>query len=525
MRFRFVPLLALPCLLGHSALAETIPLEQAPAAVRKTIQERLGNATIEDVDRDQDEGKVIFTITFTLAGQDRELTLSEGGRILSAQVFLKDLSPALQMAIQHVAPADAIEHIEKVVDETPEYYSVDWKAKDGQSRAFDLWEGGKLKSVQMTLEEAPAAVRAGIQKQAGSDAVRMVSKSFEEADPQYIAKLVHEGSERDLTVSEAGEFLRIEIGLAEAPPAVRKTVATTIGQGSVTSIEKAMDDGHVQYEVEWTTKEGAAHSFTVLAGGKLRSVHLGLDETPAVVRTAIARELAGDKLKEISKSYDDGVAYDVTVLRGGRDRDFSIGENGQLLRLEMSLQETPPIVQKGILKFIGAGTITAIDRTVEDDRTQYNIDWKSKDGAAHSFSLVENGSMKSMSVTLAETPPAANAAIVQEVGTATLKEIAASFDDNAVNYDVTIIRGEQERDFTVAQGGKLERRQLFLEEIASAAQGSIKRIVSTGMILRIDQVFDQKKGGFRMEVESVIEGKRYDFSVGQNGLFLGVEKS
>lgn len=518
-------MLALPGLLWHSAAADTIPLEQAPAAVQKTLKERLAAATIEDVDRDQDEGRVIFTITFTLSGQDRELTLSENGRILSAQVFLKDLPSPLQMAIQRVAPADAIEHIEKVLEETPEYYSVDWKGRDGQAKTFDVWESGKLKSLQMTLEETPPAVRAGIQKQAGSDTVGVVSKSFEEADPQYIAKLLHAGSERELTVSEAGEFLRLEISLAEAPPTVQKTVAATIGQGAVTSVDKAMDDGHVQYEVEWTTKEGAPHSFTVLASGKLQSQRLSLEETPPVVRAALAKELAGDKLKEISKSYDDGVAYDVTVNRGGRDRDFSIGENGQLLRVELALQETPPVVQKGILKFIGAGAVTSIDRTVEDDRTQYNIEWRSKDGAAHAFSLFENGNMKSMSVTLAETPPAANAAIVQEVGTATLKEIAQSFDDNSVEYDVTVIRGEQERDFTVAEGGKLERRQLFLEEIAPAAQASIKRIVSNGLILRIDQIFDRKKGGFRMEVESLIDGKRYDFSVGQNGLFLGAEKS
>ncbi|EDY19453.1 hypothetical protein CfE428DRAFT_3138 [Chthoniobacter flavus Ellin428] len=516
--------MALPCLLLHSASAETVPLAQAPSGVQKTIKERLGNAQIEDVDRDLDSGKVIFTITFGINGQSREMTLGEDGHIVSAQVFLKDLSLALQMAIQRVAAADAIERIEKVLEENPEYYSIDWKARDGQAHSFDVWESGKIKSMQVTLDEVPAAVRAGLQKQAGSDAVKTIAKSFEEADVQYVATLDHGGHERDLTVSEAGELLRMDIALADAPATVQQTVTSTASQGAITSIEKVVDDGHLQYEVEWKTKEGAARSFTVLESGKLLSMRVSLEETPPAVRAAIAKEIGGDKLKEVAKSFDDGVAYDVTVNRNGRDRDFSLRENGQISRVEVSLAEIPPIVQKGIQHVIGTGSITSIDRTVEDDRTQYNIDWKASDGTAHAFSLLENGSMKSVRVALEETPPAVNAAIVPEVGSGKLKEIARSFDDNAVTYDVTFVRDGRERDFTVTEAGKLERRQLFLEELAAAAQGTIKRVTAKGMILRIDQMFNQKKGGFHMEVESLVDGKQYDFNVGQNGLFLGVEK-
>lgn len=61
----------------------------------------------------------------------------------------------------------------------------------------------------------------------------------------------------------------------------------------------------------------------------------------------------------------------------------------------------------------------------------------------------------------------------------------------------------------------LERRQLFLEEIAAAAQGTIKRVTANGMILRIDQSFDRKRAGFHLKVESLVDGKRYDFSVGR----------
>lgn len=47
------------------------------------------------------------------------MTLGEDGDLVSAQVFLKNLAPTLQIAIQRVAAADAIEDIEKVFDEDP----------------------------------------------------------------------------------------------------------------------------------------------------------------------------------------------------------------------------------------------------------------------------------------------------------------------------------------------------------------------------------------------------------------------
>jgi hypothetical protein len=71
--------------------------------------------------------------------------------------------------------------------------------------------------------------------------------------------------------------------------------------------------------------------------------------------------------------------------------------------------------------------------------------------------------------------------------------------------------------------GKLDTRQVFLEELSPAAKATVQRIIGKGKLVRIDQTFEKKKGVIPFEVEGVVDGKPYDFSVGPNGRFLGVD--
>ena len=69
----------------------------------------------------------------------------------------------------------------------------------------------------------------------------------------------------------------------------------------------------------------------MLESGKLDSVDLSLDETPPEVKGTILHQLGTDKLISISKSIEaEGVYYDVTYFSLGVERDFSVGENGQM---------------------------------------------------------------------------------------------------------------------------------------------------------------------------------------------------
>src|SRR5206468_3890075 len=119
----------------------------------------------------------------------------------------------------------------------------------------------------------------------------------------------------------------------------------------------------------------------------------------------------------------------------------------------------------------------------------YEIAWSSKDGKAHSFTLLEDGTLESVSVALEETPPPVNATIVKEISSAQLKEISKVLDENPVLFEVTVTRDRFDHEFTVAADGKLHSRQNYLWELPWAAKETVQRTIGAGAVLRIDQLF------------------------------------
>ena len=247
-------------------------------------------------------------------------------------------------------------------------------------------------------------------------------------------------------------------------------------------------------------------------------------QVPPAVQNGIQAQLGNGTLGAIERDESEGeVTYTVGITKSGRSRDYTLSEAGVLASMEVFLQETPPPVQKAIQTLVGQGTVESIDKALDGSEVLYDVDWKDKAGATRSFTVSESGQLTSVQVDLKETPPAVQTAIVTEVGKDQLKEIFKSTDDNEVYYDVTINRGGKDRDFTVTVSGKLDSRQVFLADLSPAVQSSIRRAIGKGKLLRIDEVFEMKKGGFPYEVESVVNGKPYDFTIGPKGTFLGVD--
>ena len=509
-----------------SASAETIPLAQAPPAVQKRVQDLEKIGKLGEIEREEEDGVATYTIEIIKGDDTRDYVLSEGGRFLRVGVFPRELSATVQIAVQKIAGQGTIESIDKVLDEEPEHYDVVWKTKDGTPFSFSVLESGALKNVQITPSQTPVAVEAAIVRETGGGKLATIVKSFDDDGVTYVATINRDGQDRELTFTESGHLVRLDMLLPETPPTVQKTIQTLIGESIFASIDKVLEDGQWHYEVDWKTKDGTKHSGSVLENGKMKSLQMALAETPPAVNTAILREAGGGKIKGIVKSFEDGVvSYDVTVNRNGKDRDFTVAENGDFMHADAFFPESPAAVQKTIQGFIKQGTIASMAKELDDGKMHYHVDWKAKDGVTHSFSVLESGKLEGVTVTLAETSPAVSAAILQEAGAGQLKEIVKSFDEDSVDYDVTITRDGRDRDFTVSDSGQLERRQVFLWELPYQPQSAIQRVTGygTGTILRIDEGLEKKKGAFPYEVESLVDGKRYDFSVSRKGEFLSVD--
>jgi uncharacterized membrane protein YkoI len=244
------------------------------------------------------------------------------------------------------------------------------------------------------------------------------------------------------------------------------------------------------------------------------------------LQKSIQAQLGGGTLGEINRDVEGGeVTYTVEITKGGRARDYTLDETGAVIGVEMTLQETPMPVLKTIQAQVGSGAIESIDRTVDGGQVSYDVDWKSKEGVSRSFTVLENGNLDSVDVLLEETPPAVKATITKEIGGGSVQEISKSAEADGVFYEVTVNLNGVDRDFTVAENGKLISRQVFLTEIPLPVQQTIGKITANGRVLRIDREFEKRgKAVDPFAVESIVDGKPYNFVVGPKGLFLGVDQ-
>lgn len=76
--------LVLAVVLGAPALAraDSVPLEQVPAAVRAAIERELGDGRLEEIDRETRDGRPVYEVEFTRNDKEHEVLIAEDGTVL-----------------------------------------------------------------------------------------------------------------------------------------------------------------------------------------------------------------------------------------------------------------------------------------------------------------------------------------------------------------------------------------------------------------------------------------------------------
>lgn len=180
------------------------------------------------------------------------------------------------------------------------------------------------------------------------------------------------------------------VKLSDLPPAAQKAIQTQLAGGKLDEITKTTEDEGIIYDVEMT-REGRTRSFTINAEGDLLEVEVFLRETPRPVQEAIHAQVGDGKLGEITKSTEAGeLTYDVEMTKEGKTRDFTVGQDGKLRRMQVFLQETPPEIQKAIQKEVGNGKCGDIYKATEDGEVLYDVEI-TKDGKTHSLTFDKKG--------------------------------------------------------------------------------------------------------------------------------------
>ena len=254
------------------------------------------------------------------------------------------------------------------------------------------------KATVVALADTPAAVQKTITSQIGDGKLDEVSRDTEDGETVFEADFTAKtGEDRDVTVADDGTLLKVGVTLADTPTPVQMTIASLGWQ--VTGIDKNVADTEISYEIAVTNND-TGKSFTVATNGTLLSMEKTLSETPAAVQTTIKAEAGAGKIQSISQNYDPaGNSFDVelTTATGGR-KAFSVGPDGQMLSVEMTLEQVPPAVRQTISEQIGDGKILSIDRSLLEKKKKvlpYEVEGR-KDGRPFNFSVGPRGQFLGM---------------------------------------------------------------------------------------------------------------------------------
>jgi uncharacterized membrane protein YkoI len=94
---RKAALLALPAILAAALAAcdreddegdvshQAVPMDQVPPAVKATIAAQSGNATVQSIEKVEEQGRAVYEAHFTTNGKKLELRIAEDGKVLPAE--------------------------------------------------------------------------------------------------------------------------------------------------------------------------------------------------------------------------------------------------------------------------------------------------------------------------------------------------------------------------------------------------------------------------------------------------------
>ncbi len=318
---------------------------------------------------------------------------------------------------------------------------------------------------------------------------------------------------------EAGEQPGPGRMLSRLPAAVQKTIRAQTGSGGLVAIDRNTEDAEVSFDVE-IVRDGRERGFTVANDGTLLDVEVFLNEVPLAVQKTIQAHVGNNSLGEIDRSIENGeTTYSAEMTRDGKTRGFTVGEDGELLDEEVFLAELPAAVQKTIRAQTANGTLGEIDKALDDEEITYDVEF-TRDGRSRAFTVNEAGEVVETEVFLTELPVALQQAIQSRLNGGKLGGISRSAADGDVSYVAEITLNGKTRTLTFDPDGTLssEAEMISLAETPEAVRREIQLRVGRGKLSDLSRVTEGKEISYDVEIKA--DGKKKSFSLDTSGKLI-----
>ena len=245
------------------------------------------------------------------------------------------------------------------------------------------------------------------------------------------------------------------LSLANVPRPARQSIEARAANGRLEQIVRVSEEGENSYDVE-LVRAGQSCSFTIAESGELLAEEVSLSQVPAAVRRAIRDRLGKSELESVTKVFDEGeVTYTVSSLQGGRTREFTLSESGELLSLQVFPVELSAELQAAIKKAAGSGEAGDIFKLTEDDEVSYELDITGN-GRTRTVTFDADAALvaEEEPVGLRDTPAPVQKALTAQMAGGKLLALHRITEDGEVTYEAKILRAGKRQSVTVASNGK-----------------------------------------------------------------------
>lgn len=298
-----------------------------PPPVRKTAEEEAGRGKIVDAERTMEDGEAVYEVTIRGLIFEHTVTIALDGTLLSRQVFLWRIPAAAKQTITSLERHGQVGDIYLTFEDGDASYAVEIQQVAGK-RFFTVGLDGTHEATQVHMNEIPAAVQRAILAQAAGGNVFNIDRSEVDGGKIFNVLMIQGGKRRIVSIGADGAVVGTQVYLPELPPQCQMGVSKQTAGAKIAYIERSIEDGQPQFDVT-TIRNGTKREFTIGKDGKLLSTMVPLYEAPEAVKAAIRDKTTGGRITRVDKLADEP-GYEVEVERDGKKRTVSVSADGKL---------------------------------------------------------------------------------------------------------------------------------------------------------------------------------------------------
>jgi hypothetical protein len=229
--------------------------EELPVPVRKSMEALSVGGKVDEITKDIDDTYTeTYVVDMTRDGKSREFTVDDEGELQEMQVFLPELSPAVQKCIVQKTAGASLGDITKSFDD--EDYDVAYDVemtKAGKTRGFTVSTNGELLDEQVFMDEIPEAVQKSIQAQSKRGRLGEMKKSVEDGETYYQVDVISLRKTVTVAFDSDGKFWGEEEDMlwADLPPVVKRALKPHQGAAEITDVNRTTEGTNTTYEIEF----------------------------------------------------------------------------------------------------------------------------------------------------------------------------------------------------------------------------------------------------------------------------------